>query len=100
EALLPKAGIRQAYVEGKPYLGKELVYGSIKTSDRKLPALNEEILSDIKPFFEPDSSVKQQALPDSVVNSFFNSPLVLKLANSASAVNNEVLQGKIILLSD
>src|SRR5690606_35636940 len=54
ETLLPKAGIRQAYVEGRPYSGKELVYGTIKDSDRKLPSLNEEILSGIRSFLQPD----------------------------------------------
>ncbi|MDT8309176.1 MAG: hypothetical protein RQ866_06565, partial [Bacteroidales bacterium] len=37
-AVLPKAGVRHAYIEGSTYHGDKLIYGEIKTSTEKFPA--------------------------------------------------------------
>lgn len=47
EAALPGAGIRKAYVEGKAYTGKELVYGPVRASEKTLPLLDAGILERI-----------------------------------------------------
>lgn len=46
-AILPKAGIKRAYVEGKPYSGKELIYGNIQTSSKTLPAISPSIIENL-----------------------------------------------------
>lgn len=51
-AYLPKAGIKAAYVEGQAYDDKRLVYGSIKDSERKLPALQQVRLDKLLAFVD------------------------------------------------
>lgn len=47
DAYLPPLGIKRAYIEGKTYIGSELVYGSKYLSEKYLPGLNLEMLSKI-----------------------------------------------------
>lgn len=100
---LPKSGLKQAYVDGKPYAGKELIKGSIKDSKRELPALNDDVLSGIvkrlKPADGPDSSLNFN-VRDSLVNSFFNKLLVYRLGVDRADIAGIKLKGKVILVSD
>lgn len=95
---LPKAGLKQAYVDGRPYEGKELIKGSIKPSGRALPALNDEVLKKIATYLEPVEGTPFN-IKDSVSNSFFNKELVYRLASDQD-ISNVKIQGKIILVSD
>lgn len=107
---LPKSGLRQAYVEGKPYAGKELIRGTIKNSSRDLPELNEQLLQDITKYLQPeDSNVAQSEdliagrpfnVGDSLVNSFYNEARIYKLNTSQMNLGSRRLKGKIILFSD
>lgn len=98
DALLPKAGIKQAYVESRPYSGSKLVYGQIGASKRELPPLNKERLKYIERFLN-DSTSLVSGLPDSLINSFFNPSQVIRLHKFSSVINN-VLAGRIVVLSD
>ncbi len=107
---LPKSGLRQAYVDGKPYAGKSLINGSIHDSGRDLPALNEEILADIikylKPLDDKDFEFKnhinglQIDSQDSLVNSFFNDTKLYFLDIEMMELGSRKLSGKLILVSD
>jgi hypothetical protein len=47
-AVLPKSGIRQAYVDSKPYNGSQLVYdGKISNSERYLKSVDAEMLKQL-----------------------------------------------------
>jgi len=96
---LPKAGLKQAYVDGRPYEGKELIKGTIKESGRELPALNTELLDKITTYLKSTEGVRFEA-KDSIINSFFNKPLVYKLRSDQQYIDNIKIRGKIILLSD
>ncbi|TKC60299.1 hypothetical protein FBD94_15450 [Pedobacter hiemivivus] len=96
---LPKSGLKQAYVEGKPYAGKELIYGAIKNSDRGLPVLNDKLIQEI------EANLKTvEGLPffvkDSISCSFFNATDIYKLAATQMNLGSRKLNGKIILVSD
>lgn len=118
---LPKAGLKQAYVDGKPYSGKELIKGAIKDSGRELPALNEEVLKNIIKHLQPaedkvpgesdqpnkKSETDLSADPempfnvrDSAINSFFNKVQILRMPQGQQNIGPVKLKGKIILISD
>nr|WP_068893382.1 hypothetical protein [Pedobacter panaciterrae] len=96
---LPKAGLKQAYVDGRPYEGKELIKGSIKPSGRELPALNDELLKKIATYLEPMEGMPFD-IKDSISNSFFNKELVYKLNADQQDIDRVKISGKIILISD
>lgn len=107
---LPKSGLKQAYVEGKPYAGKELIKGTIKSSGRDLPPLNEALLQQITKYLRPANgnaaefkdSIKGQPFDvlDSLEHSFFNAALVYHLDAAQMDLGSLKLKGKIILVSD
>ena len=96
---LPKAGLKQSYVDGKPYAGKELIKGAIKNSTRDLPPLDEDLLKKILDNFERKDTLAF-ALQDSIVNSFFNPVLVYKMGLKDTVLSGFAIKGKIILISD
>ena len=97
---LPKAGLKQAYVDGRPYEGKELIKGSIKPSGRELPALNDELLKRISNHLKPTIEGIAFNSKDSVSNSFFNKELIYRLTPDQQDIANMKICGKIILVSD
>jgi len=107
---LPKSGLKQAYVEGKPYAGKTLINGDVKDSGRELPALDETLLQDFIKYLKPlDSkgtefkdSIKGLTFDvrDSLKNSFFNEAVVYCLDAGQMELGGITLKGKIILVSD
>lgn len=99
DAVIPKAGIKQAYVEGMPYSGGKLVNGSIKSSKRNLPSLNNECLAFIEHWLD-DSTSRNSTLSDSLSNSFFSSALIIRVSASNPSVANTSIRGKIIIVCD
>lgn len=95
----PKSGLKQSYVDGKPYEGKELIKGKIKESTRDIPPLNGKLIQKIESTFTElnglDLNVK-----DSVNNSFFNPVLFFKLKKEQQFPGLKKVQGKVILVSD
>lgn len=98
---LPKSGLKQAYVDGKPFAGKELIKGRITDSKRELPVLDKVILDRVVKYLKPDENPGRLAfnVKDSVVNSFFNKELVYQLS-PLQGINNVKISGKVILVSD
>ena len=95
---LPKSGLKQSYVDGKSYTGKELIKGRIKTSTRELPALDEKRITEL---LKPFTTVSKANLnKDSMINSFFNPLMVYKMKASQLDISAIKLKGKIILVSD
>lgn len=99
DAFLPKAGIKEAYVDGKSYTGGKPVKGAIKTSKLGLPELDSEIVEKIKRKLA-DHTKQISSLPDSGFNSFYNPTLVFRLGKRTSVIENCILKGKIIIIAD
>jgi hypothetical protein len=107
---LPKSGLRQAYVDGKPYTGKALINGDIHDSGRDLPPLDEEMIQDITYYLKPLDNKKNEFkdlikgltfdVQDSLNNSFFNDAKVFYLDETMMDLGSRKLRGKIILVSD
>lgn len=96
---LPKSGLRQAYAEGKPYNGDQLVYqGQISDSKRTLPALDEELLSKLKSRIEKIGTKQPEKLEDMFVP-FGGIEKEVYLGRIAG-LEGISLNGKLILTSD
>lgn len=97
-AELPKAGIKQAYVDGRPYEGKELVKGAIRESGRSLPVLNKKLILQLQQLLQ-DSSENDLVGADSVHHSFFLTPKKIRIPRENSLIKGSY-SGKIMLLCD
>lgn len=46
--LIPKAGLKRAYIEGKNYQGAKMLYGEKSNSGKQLPEVNSDFISNIR----------------------------------------------------
>ncbi|PYF76656.1 hypothetical protein [Pedobacter nutrimenti] len=95
---IPKAGLKQAYVDGKGYAGKELLKGKIKDSSRTLPELDQKLIDELCAYFKEEG--EKLSLRDSVGNSFYNEAKRYKLSVSQSKLEQQKFYGKLVLISD
>jgi hypothetical protein len=102
DAYLSKAGVKEAYVDGKSYQGnKKLIQGKIHTSDKKLPDLSASRLAQFEIFFNQKSKIDSTLLKfDSVSNSFLSPTRIAYFGKKVETLKNIKLSGNIILFSD
>lgn len=67
KCVIPKAGVKRAYIEGKNYAGKQMIYGSISDAEKSLPKINNEFTRNLNEF---DAEIVDWEDTDSVVVSF------------------------------
>jgi len=101
-AFIPKAGIKEAYVDSKAYEGnKRLVIGKEKNSDKVLPVLESERIEKLgtpeKSYPNPDTTF---TLQDSFNQSFLRPAKVIGFKKKVIALSGIRLTGHIVLLSD
>lgn len=96
-AEIPKSGLKQAYVDGKGYEGKELLKGKSKDSNRELPAVDQALTDSLIAMFGREG--KELPALDSVGNSFFNQVQVYHLKGGKEKLE-KTIQGHIILICD
>ena len=98
---IPKAGVKEAYVDGKAYQGdKRLVVGTKHDSQKSLPAPDAGKLlaiRDIRNYAATDTGLSHR---DSMSNSFFNPSIVINFKKKIGTIGRTKLSGNIILLSD
>lgn len=101
-AFIPKAGVKEAYVDGQAYQGdKQLVIGVKHNSEKTLPVLQPGRLNLLHQLGTP-SALNDTILPraDSLSVSFFKPSRVINLKKHVTTLSNIRLTGNIILLSD
>lgn len=98
-AELPKSGLKQSYVDGQPYEGKELIRGKITESNRNVPPLDEKLILQVERNFKPEKGMLFN-VRDSMVNSFFNGVQLYQMELNQPMIEDTKLRGKIILISD
>ncbi len=101
---LPKLGIRSVYIDGKPYSGEKLLYGSQKTSNSTLPELKDDFVQKIQDFcngYVGDSIGKLSDLykTDNIEQPFYAKSLLFSSAQTIT-LENIKLEGKIIIHSE
>lgn len=104
---LPEKGVSISYVEGKTYIGKELIYGDMLKSKSTLPSINnyfvQNNLSMIKGKFnsKTDSVIKiENLLETNITNSFANKTVVLFAKENIILDGSWQLKGNILLYSN
>lgn len=102
---LPKAGIERAYIEGKSYSGRNLVYGTIELSERFIPHYVGERMNELEQLFtisslESDTLVEWSSVAhgDEIVRSFSEKRLVIS-SDSPIHLSGQHLSGQIVLCS-
>jgi hypothetical protein len=94
KCMIPKAGVKRAYIEGKNYQGDKMIYGTTGVSERSLPTINKDFVASLQKLsgeiriWEDDQ--------DSIVNSFSNEGLHFIVDHSA-ALENIYLNGQIVI---
>lgn len=96
---LPKSGLKESYVDGKPYAGKELIRGKIRISTRDLPGLDDKLVTELLQHFSLSEGMSFN-IRDSVVNSFFSPVQRYKLKTAQQEISGLKLKGKVVLVSD
>lgn len=106
DCYVPKAGVKRAYIEGKSFVGNQLINGVKLNSSKTLPPINEELINEnLKNFLAvemlTDSLLDYELFleKDSIVNSFGNKTLVL-YSPSTIDISNKVIEGNIVIKSD
>jgi len=100
-AWLPKSGITEAYIDNKAYEGdKGLVIGHKYTSDKNLPPLDSNRLTQMALLFSGkrpgDSSINK----DSICNSFLSDTRVFNMGKKIDTLKSVTLAGNVIIRSD
>lgn len=100
-AYVPKAGVKEAYVDNTAYLGnKKLVIGNQKNSAKALPALLQKRLSSIEYLFTLEQQSESTILKRDSFSNSFNSPLkFVNLKKQAFTISSK-LNGNILIRSD
>jgi hypothetical protein len=106
DCYLPSLGIRSVYIDGKPYSGKKLMYGTEKRSKNKLPEIDPILLQKtenlLEGIFDSEDSLGSSAGlfgSETIERSFEKSALIYDV-KGAVVLDNMKLNGKIIIRSD
>lgn len=102
---LPKAGVKPAIVEGKPFEGKKLIEGIIKNSTNQFPLIDSAILKEVVLLYD-SNYVKEKYSPNyrmykidnTIQQSFENYPIIYLDKNKIDIVNTSIA-GHCILYS-
>jgi hypothetical protein len=99
-ALLPKSGIRKAFAEGKAFTGDQLVNGTISSSSRQLPPLNETLIRTLTENFSKKPQKKFMQQGKNYVRSFYEPAEVLFLDPGNRVLSETRLDGHIEIHAD
>jgi hypothetical protein len=101
DAYLPKAGVQRAYIEGQNYAGSKMVYGNVLQSGRSMLLLDKPLVNRLENIlsgqFTGADSISA-LMEDSVTNSFFNAPLIIRSAGRV-VLSGKTYSGHIIIYS-
>ncbi len=97
DVLLPKSGIKKAYVDGKPYTGLTMVDGSIKNSTKVLPPLDSTWIFNLQ---KQLIKLPTETFGPITINRSFKEQTLLFRANISTSLNHVNLKGNIIISSD
>jgi hypothetical protein len=102
DAFIPRAGVKEAYVDGKAYQGdKRLIIGRQKNSDKKLPELLAGRLAQLEQVFKAKPAAGPVNLTgDSLQNSFLQPTRILNFGNKLQSLENTRIGGHVLLFSD
>lgn len=102
DAFIPSAGVKEAYIDNKAYLGdKRLIIGTKRLSEKKLPALDEKRLQQFEQYLAQDHPEDSSLLKkDSVKQSFLSPTRSASFKKNITTLRNIYIGGNIALFSD
>jgi len=94
--LLPKSGVKRAYISGENYQGTDLIYGSKRDSKKQLPKINDELILNLNL-----SAGQKQEWNNEIENLIvpFDSIGVHLFSNTPIYINSQTLKGQITIES-
>ena len=95
KCLLPKSGIKRAYLNGRIYKGDRMVYGTQGVSESKLPAINETFLSNLK---NTQGEVQHWTESDSIAQTFAD-PALQFIADGTISLKSNSITGHVYIES-
>lgn len=95
---LPKSGVKRAYIEGQNFVGKELIQGTVKQSENKLPMPDQTILNYIHSLPSQAMQSSIEDLSDSLFQSFSMPTTYYHSTNSITL--DHFIKGNIIIVSN
>jgi len=104
DCYLPKAGVVRTYIEGKNFVGTDLINGTVKKSEKKLPdfiCIKElyNIIESKKIIDEHDSLfLYDKSMGDTLINPFSNKTYILYSTDDIS-LENKYFKGNIKIIS-
>ncbi|MCF8457038.1 MAG: hypothetical protein K9H62_14000 [Bacteroidales bacterium] len=101
DCYLPELGIRRGSIEGQPYTGQDLVYGTINTSEENMPAINSTLLNSMYLDFKNEAKQRSNtfnSIPDTLTNTFKVDPI--RLFSKDPITLNNSLSGNIVIVSE
>lgn len=103
DAMLPAAGAKRAYIEGKSFVGTKLVDGTIGTSEKQLPPLVDKLGGISKAMTASQFTIVAVAdggaVKDSFFVSFIDTARLLAHNGPITVQGNAWLKGKIVVRS-
>ena len=102
DAYLPRAGIRQGYLEQRGYAGSQLVWGSIDTSTKSLPSLDNDFITFCSSVGQRcrDTASGFTPIPDEGVRTSFLDSLQIFRQKGDIRLGNMAISGKAMIISD
>jgi len=97
DVLLPRSGIKKAYVDGRPYTGLTMVDGDIKNSDNGLPMLDSTWIFSLQKHL---TTLPVKTFGSSTINRSFKVQTLLYRADINTSLKQANLKGNIVISSD
>lgn len=101
DAFIPKAGIKEAYINNQAYQGdKRLITGSKKNSTQALPSLDATRLQQFQSLWKQTGTESSLPKEDTLRQSFLLPTHVISFGKQPAVISSRYLEGNIILKSD
>lgn len=101
--VLPKAGLKRAYIEGQNFVGSKMTDGVVTQASQMLPLVNKVALDKITSFFlnRPngnDSALLYEESPDTVIAGFSGKTVFLYSAGKIK-MDSKKIAGNVVVIS-
>lgn len=104
DCILPKSGVKRAYIEGKSFKGEKMIHGETTVSNKHIPELYDPFLNHaskmlLSPTSLTDSIIHVDMMREKYVKNSFTNKAVLYLNEETIELYDEFI-GKVIFFSE
>ncbi|MFT4800253.1 MAG: hypothetical protein ACI93N_000011 [Flavobacteriaceae bacterium] len=102
DVLLPKSGVKRAYIEGKSYASESLIYGKVSQSEKFLPPFDADKIKELKQqvisAWEDERTIDINDVKDTLSNSFIKQSILI-FDDEEIVIENIKISGNIVVQS-